>query len=342
MKGTMKNSRMRVLVVGLGSIGKRHIEVIKELYPHFVIGVLRHKKCDSKDLSALQLEKCFTQIRDAIKFQPHFAIIANPATFHTEVAMTLAQAGVHLLIEKPLSHVVQGIDELINLCQERDIKLMTAYNLRFLPSLIAFREHLQSQVAGKIVSVRAEVGQNLSGWRPTADYRNTVSAQKKLGGGILLELSHDIDYLLWLFGPVAWIKSHKSQQSQLEIDVEDTAHLIIGFVKNKLVATLSLDFVRHDTCRYCIAIGENGSLRWDAIAGNVEFFAKGATEWKPLFENKTERNYTYEKEIEHFVECVSNDLSPMITGQDGRCSVEVVEAAKTSSELEKTIYLTGE
>ncbi len=333
---------MRVLVVGLGSIGKRHIEVIKTLYPNFIVSVLRHKKCCDEDVAKLRLEKCFTQIKEAIKFQPHFAVIANPATFHIEVAMELAQAGIHLLIEKPLSHVVNGIDALISLCQERNIKLMTAYNLRFLPSLTAFREYLESQAAGKIISVRAEVGQHLSGWRPTVDYRNTVTAQKRLGGGVLLELTHDIDYLLWLFGPAAWVKANTSQQGQFEIDVEDTSHLIIGFKKNQLVATLNLDFIRHDTCRYCIAIGDKGSLRWDAVAGTIESFAEGATEWQPLFEHKVERNYTYEKEIKHFVECVSHGLSPVITGKDGRDSVEIVEAAKKSSELGKTIYLTGE
>ena len=83
---------------------------------------------------------------------------------------------------------------------------MTAYNLRFLPSLQAYRERIQFGVIGKVLSVRCEIGQYLPSWRPGSDYRQAVSASRALGGGALLELSHEIDYLRWIFGEVAWVQ----------------------------------------------------------------------------------------------------------------------------------------
>ena len=98
--------------------------------------------------------------------------------------------------------------------------LAIGYNLRFLSSLQKFKSILDDKIIGDVWSVRSEVGQFLPSWRPNSDYRKGVSAQYALGGGVLLELSHDIDYLRWIFGEVAWVQAVLAQQSDLEIDVE--------------------------------------------------------------------------------------------------------------------------
>jgi predicted dehydrogenase len=104
---------------------------------------------------------------------------------------------------------------------------MVGYNLRFMKSLKKFREILKKNTIGKILSIRSEVGSYLPSWRPDSDYKKSVSAIKKLGGGVLLELSHDIDYLVWLFGNVKWVSSTIHRQSNLKIDTEDTAHITL-------------------------------------------------------------------------------------------------------------------
>ena len=140
---------------------------------------------------------------------------------------------------------------------------MTGYNLRFSPSLMYFNELIKKNIVGQILSVRCEVGQYLPEWRPNKDYRKTVSANFHLGGGVLLELSHEIDYLRWIFGEVDWVRATLAQQSSLVFDVEDSAHLTLGFLPNEngrqLIGTLNLDFIRHDQTRACIAIGEKGA-----------------------------------------------------------------------------------
>ena len=142
----MKTSIQRVLVVGLGSIGQRHTRIIRHLFPEIKIVVLRHKRCYDDDVKTFGLFDCVTTIEDALACQPEVAILANPATKHIEVATKLADAGIHLLVEKPISASTDGVRELIDLCEEKQLTLMVGYNLRFLPSLQFFRKKLEEEI----------------------------------------------------------------------------------------------------------------------------------------------------------------------------------------------------
>jgi predicted dehydrogenase len=310
----------KILIVGMGSIGKRHIEIICTLFPNIALSVLRHKECDEIDIISTGVDNCFTNIESALAYGFDAAIIANPAPMHLEVAGRLASNGIHLLIEKPISNTEEGIRDLILICKKHDVVLMTAYNFRFLPTLLKFKELLSNKKIGRILSIRAEVGQYLPSWRLNSDYREGVSAKKSLGGGVLLELSHEIDYLGWLFGNLKWLVAKVSKQSSLEIDVEDTAHIIFGFENkesnDEIVATLDMDFIRHDTTRKCVAIGENGTLRWDGIEGTVDCYSPNSEGWQELFSDKPERNFTYTEEVKHFISCIESGHKPLITGED--------------------------
>ena len=269
----------RILIVGLGSIGKRHLRLARELLPNADIRVLRHKTASEVPEFS---NGCFFSIEEAIAFAPQIAVIASPAPFHIPTAQALAEVGVHLLIEKPLSASLNGVMQLLETCQKQGTVLLTGYNLRFLPSLQRFRDLLGESVIGKVLSVRCEIGQYLPSWRPDNDYRQGVSARRELGGGVLLEISHELDYLRWIFGEVEWVKATLSHQSSLEIDVEDTAHLTLGFAPavngHQLIGSVNLDFIRHDTTRLCTAIGANGSLRWNGLTGEVALYEPGVNE----------------------------------------------------------------
>ncbi len=264
-------------------------------------------------------------------------MICNPAPFHIPVALALARAGSHLLIEKPLSDALVGISELIQVCQEAGVVALTGYNLRFLPSLNRFHELIRSAAAGPVLSVRMEVGQYLPGWRPGTDYRASVSARKALGGGVLLELSHELDYLRWIFGEVVWVQGTLSRQSSLEIDVEDTAHLTCGVASadggRTLVASISLDFIRRDTTRVCTALCENGSLRWDGVAGIVSHYVPSAGQWQTVFHHVPARDDSYRAEWQHFLECISTGESPLISVEDGMKVMQIIAAAHKASDI---------
>jgi len=330
----------RILIVGLGSIGTRHLHVARELLPGADIRILRHQECGTVPRLA---NGYFTRIEEALAFQPEAAVIASPATFHLDTAQPLANEGVHLLIEKPLSASLEDTPVLLKTCREQETVLLTGYNLRFLPSLQRFREFLKNTIIGKVISVRCEVGQYLPLWRPDTDYRQGVSARQELGGGALLELSHELDYLRWIFGEVDWISATSHRQSNLEIDVEDSVHIILGFATNtggsQLVGTLSMDFIRHDTTRYCTAIGEQGSLRWNGLTGVVELFKPDGKGWLEIYRHQHQRNESYLAEWQHFLACITEKNSPLVSGKDGYMVLQIIEAIRLASKSGEQIHL---
>ena len=322
----------RILIVGLGSIGKLHLRLARELMPSADIRVLRRKATNELPQYS---DGCFSSIEEAISFAPQIAVIANPAPFHIITARSLAEIGVHLFIEKPLSDSLDGVSQLFEVCKKQNIFLLTGYNLRFLPSLQRFRNFLGENIIGKVLSVHCEVGQYLPSWRPESNYRQGVSAKRELGGGALLELSHEIDYLRWIFGEVRWVKASLSRQSSLEIDVEDTVHIIMGFMpttdKRKLIAAVNLDFIRHDTSRLCTAIGENGSLRWNGLTGVVSLYESGAKEWRELFQHQHTPDESYLAEWKNFISSITEDKAPLIAIEDGLKVLQIIEAVRKSS-----------
>jgi len=335
----VKKSISTVLVVGLGSIGRRHVSIIKEIFPDINIVVLRHKKCNKKESDLLGF-KCVTSIDDAIALRPQVSIIANPATKHVEIARVLATHGIDILVEKPISTNSKDVRELVEICEQNNVTLKLAYNLRFLPSLIFFKQYAQSDLIGRVYLVKSEVGQFLPSWRPESDYRLSVSANKSLGGGVLLELSHEIDYLMWIFGPISWVKSHASKQSDLDIDVEDNVNIIFGFKSAngiELIASLNMDFIRHDTKRQCIAIGEKGTLLWDGVTGEVKIFTKGANHWEVLFLSNPERDFTYIEEIKDFF--LSVERGQPTHPCKALETIQIIDSIRESSSKDCKIFL---
>ncbi len=331
----------RILIVGFGSIGKRHAKLARDLFPSSKIVVLRHKSCETKKLQ--QIDHCVTNLSDAIRFKPQIAVIANPASYHIKIAYPLAKQGVHLLIEKPISNSSKNILKLVRMCNSKKSILMVGYNLRHMKSLSKFREILKKKTIGKIFSVRSEVGQYLPSWRLNSDYKKSVSARKELGGGVLLELSHDIDYLLWLFGKVKWVNSTLHRQSDLKINTEDTAHINLGFANTKktndIVANLNMDFTRHDTTRFCKVIGQLGTLYWDGVDGSIKLFKRGSNQWKTLLKKKKQMDQTYISEWKHFINCIKNNKKPLVDGKDGYNVIKTIEAIKRSSKSSSVVYL---
>jgi predicted dehydrogenase len=161
----------------------------------------------------------------------------------------------------------------------------------------------------------------------------------------LLELSHEIDYLRWIFGEVDWVQAVLTQQSDLSIDVEDTAHLILGFVSNgserPLVASVSLDFIRQDTMRLCTAIGSLGSLRWNGITGTVESWAIGATSWQEIDKHQATRNESYVEEWKNFITSIKQSSQPFITGEDGLRVLQIIEAARFADNSKSQVIIGG-
>jgi len=332
----------RILVVGLGSIGKRHFAILNKLVPNAEFRFLRHT--ESKDQAKYSPPNLIS-IEQAASFRPHLSVIANPASMHIETAEKLANTGSNLFIEKPMSTNSIGLQSLVDLCARQKLILAVGYNLRYLPSLMIFRKLILEGVIGDVLSVRVETGSYLPEWRPEADYVDTVSAKKELGGGALLELSHDIDYVRWIFGEVAWVRASLMRQSSLEINVEDSVHLVLGFEPNSfgysLTGQLNLDFIRRDRQRNCTAIGKSGTLKWDAINNLIMHYDPINLEWNTISTPEFSIDQSYVAQWKDVLRSINTGIAPMVSGEDGIAVMRVVDAVRLSAPTGQQVLISN-
>ncbi len=327
------------LIIGLGSIGRRHLRNVRALRPEAKIVLLRREESLAADEDKLA-DHIVTNIKSAIAHRPIAAIICNPAPFHLSVAMDLAEAGIHLLIEKPISHNLANVDGLIHYCKKKKLKLQTAYVLRYHPLIKMLKKKFDEKLIGQPISAVVECGQYLPQWRPEQDYRQSVSAKAGLGGGVLLELSHEFDYLRYLFGEVQSLSAHCFNSHSLEIDVEDVADLTLRFA-NTFTANVHLDFLQTKLHRSCKIMGDKGMLYLDLAEQTLDFYDKEGQK-TPLSHLKDyDRNTMFIAELEDFLNTVAQNCDPTITGYDGLQAVRIVEAAKQSSKNKKEVTLDG-
>lgn len=323
---------MKFLIIGLGSIGKRHFTNLINLgYTDFLF--CRH---NSEEFSEAPHIPVYKDIDAALAQKPDLVLVCNPSSMHLEVAIPAAKAGCNLFIEKPLSNQLNNIENLIRIVKDNNTTAMVGFDLRFDPGLRFVKELLDSQVFGRILSVQAEVGQYLPDWRKDTDYRESVTAQSKLGGGVILELIHEFDYVQWLAGPVASISCMSDTVSDLEIDVEDIAICILKFV-NGAFGTLNLDCLQHKASRNCKIVCEKSTIYWDYFAQSVRWLDMSSDSWKSFRYSESDRNARFVSEMKHCIQCVQGIESPVVDLKTAFDVLRVALAAKESAKTHRTI-----
>ncbi len=329
---------MRALVVGLGSIGRRHVRNLKQIDPAIQVVVWRRaSNADGLADTALFIDRVVTSFDEILLARPDAAIVANPAPLHVETGLMLAREGVPLFIEKPLSNTLDGVHALLDLCRQRSLLLMTGYNFRFYKPLQILRQALVEGRIGRVMTLRAEVGQFLPEWRPTSQYRDGISGRQELGGGVVLELSHELDYVRWLIGEVGSVSAQVGQLSDLEIDVEDVAEIVLRFA-NGAIGSVHLDMVQRPATRSCRIIGTGGALTWDWAHHRVQWFSADTGSWSDLYlEENLDPNEMYIEELRHFLDCLQKRAVPVVSAEDGRRALEIALAVKRSSEEKRLV-----
>jgi len=291
------------------------------------------------EILEIKPERVVYSFEEAIDPKPDVAFITNPASAHILIATRLAREGIDLFIEKPLSSILSGVDHLLQTQKKHKILIMVGYNLRFHPPLQILKQCVREGKIGKLIIIRAEVGQYLPEWRPGSDYSNSVSARSELGGGAVLELSHELDYARWLAGEVISVTAQTDRLSDLEMDVEDTAEIIIRFASGAL-GSIHLDMVQRPSTRYCKVTGTDGTIIWDGTTDSVRLFSNETNHWSMLHDaQKVDWNQMYISELEHFFACIRERKEPLITGLDGKRVLQVALAALQSSREQRSITL---
>ena len=322
--------RYRALVVGCGSIGRRHAQNLKSL------GVQRLGFCDT---SAEALKRCreelkgetFSDYSEALgKFGPDIVLVCTPPVYHVEEALAALHARAHVFIEKPVSHESRGIEVLIAEARRHDRNVQVGYNMRFHPGLKILKELIESGKIGRVLWLNAEAGQYLPDWRPWQHYRESYSARHELGGGIILDGSHELDYICWLLGRPTEVTCRAEHLSSLDVNVEDSAWIYLNFPERRR-AELHLDFVQRAYTRTCKVVGETGTALWDFNVQEVRWFSAGQPGWNRI-PYVFEANDMYVAEMVHFLESLGSGTGPMVDLEQSRDVIRVVEAAKRSSE----------
>jgi predicted dehydrogenase len=328
---------MKFLIVGYGSIGRRHFQNLKRLGEEDLLFLRTGKSTlEDQELDSIPVEQ---NLRGAIQHRPDAAIIATPTAKHLEVAIPLAEEGISLMIEKPVSHSMDGIGELMDAVNSARGKILIGYQFRFHPSLIFIKKTLEEGLIGEPLSVRSHWGEYLPGWHPWEDFRTSYSARRDLGGGVVLTLSHPIDYLRWMFGCADSVTAEVAPASSLALDVEDHAELIIQF-SSGVLASVHLNYFQKPPEHSLVILGTEGSLHWEYGDGTVYHSSlKDASRNQIFTVEPFERNDMFLAEMKHLIQLVGGDAASTCNLEDGIETLKICLGALRSSELGQRVSL---
>ncbi len=322
---------MAILIVGIGSIGKRHINNLISLgYSNFIL-VNRSRNFDESFASL----KCYSTIQEAIvNHDVTHAFVCTPTSRHINDVTLLVENNVqNIFLEKPVSHNFDRIDEMV-LVSKKCKRFIVGFDLHFDPGLNKVRQLLQDKVIGNVLSVNAFVGQYLPDWRPHEDHRKGMSASIEKGGGVLLDLVHEFDYVRWFLGTPLYIASIVQHNSSLEIETEDMANVLIKF-ENNSTATIHLDYHQKKMIRNFVMTGTNGTIKWDLTLNQVDWIDKDKKEMQFCYKD-FERNDRFISIVKAFMK--ENEFDDRLVNlEDGLVSLKMVLASKKSSQTNSFI-----
>lgn len=326
---------MRILVIGSGSVGKRHLKNLAS------VDVTQLGACDTRPDRLEDVKKIlphaalFTSLDEALAEKFDGAVIATPPHLHVKIGTLLVQHGVPMLIEKPLANKVDGVEEFLRLADQKQVAVVTGYTYRFWPPLLKFRELIQSGAIGRVYNARIQVSEYLPDWHPWEDYRDFFMAKKEQGGGALLDESHMIDFARWIYGDIEEMYAINDKRSVLEITSDDFVEMIVRF-QGGTVGSIHMDIYGQAHRKDMEAIGEKGNLIWDYHANTVRWYKPAEKKWE-TFSFSCERNDMFVEEVKQFLDVVKNKTAPFLDGWDGLQTLRCVEAARVSAETKKAV-----
>jgi len=313
---------MKFLIAGVGSVGRRHLRNLLALGEKDILLYRTHlSTLPDEEVAGFPVE---TNLAAALAHQPDAVIIANPTALHIDVAVPAAAAGCHILLEKPISHSLDKLEELKQALQRGGGRLLVAFQYRFHPTLKLAASLLAAGDIGKPLSVRSHWGEYLPDWHPWENFKKSYAARADLGGGVVLTLSHPFDYLHWLLGPYTTIWARTAVTGALGIQVEDIADAVLGF-SNGAVGTVHLDYLQRPATHLLEIIGTHGTLRWENATGIVSVYRANHSSWEHFHPPaEFERNCLFLDEMRHFIAVARSAAVPVCSLDDG---VQALETA---------------
>lgn len=322
---------MKVLVVGTGSIGRRHISNLIHLGAE--VAAFSYRAADSGSFSSQIGVPLVENLHDALQDDDLDAVVvANRTDLHMDVALEAARCKKALFIEKPLSVSFSGCGEIQALTEEHALVVEAGFMLRFHPNLVWIKRYLASNSLGEMMHMRASVGQWLPDWRPETDHRTGYSAFRKTGGGVIFDLIHELDLVHWLAGTVVDVTAMTRYVECLGIETEAVAQIGLRLESGTL-AQVHLDYVRPGYGRSLDIVGTLGVLSWDYTTGTVSLLRiDGSTEIVHRVPSEFDRNTMFLEHMGHFLRRLSApELKPASSLEDGIHAMQIALACHRSA-----------
>lgn len=308
----MENNKKNVLIIGYGSIGQRHSRILRKMSVNVYIYSRRR----------LDLKFSFRNLKESlIKINYDYVIIANKTSEHFATLRELRKLNYKgvVLVEKPLFH------KYISYKEFNFKKIIVAFNLRFYPVIQELKKKVLKE---KIFSVNAYAGQNLTQWRPKADYRKSYSASKNAGGGVLLDLSHEVDYLNWILGGFNEVIATGGKFSDLKIDSDDLYQISFKSKMCNLVQ-LELNYIDKVARRFIIINTNRHTYKADLITNTLEIDKK-------ILRFKFHRNFSYEQQHKCMIQ---KNYDILCSYEKALENMKILDAVKISNKKKKWVKI---
>lgn len=315
----------KVAVIGLGNIATRHRRNLKHLFPETTLYALSasgrvptEEVCDCDHIAS--------SIDELIDAEVELVIVASPSPFHAKHALPLIAAAIPTLIEKPVTTNNEDISLLKQAAVKYHTPVAVGYCLRYLPSTQIIMKLLTDGKVGKLYNAFIQVGEYLPDWRATKDYLDSVSVNPRLGGGALLELSHELDYCQWLLGKLSIEHVILRSTEELGLVVEDIADITVT-TQSGAIAHIHLDFIQRKAHRVCSFVGSEGRINWDLINNSVSFLSAAGDE--TIYEEpEWDKNKMYLSMLEDFIAQIEGRSHQCVSLDEAEQTVLLIENIK--------------
>ncbi len=322
---------MKILIIGCGSIGRRHAENAVSLADD--VAVFDLNSTLSRDLAGHVGARSFSSLEEALAWGADGAVVATPHKMHIGLARHVIESGADVLIEKPISNSLEHVDDFLQQAKILGRQVFVACNMRFHPAVATLRQNLER--IGDVMYARAQYGNYLPNMRPDSDYKALYCAHESEGGGVILDAIHEIDYLSWFFGDVASVMCDAAKRSNLDIDVEDYAALVLRH-ENGVRSEVHLDYLQQYKRRGCEIIGSEGTLVWRSEGKApehclVRLYDAKAQQWKVLHEDRDlDAGNMYRTLMENFIAAIKAPGMPsdLLTGDEALKSLAIALEAR--------------
>ncbi len=325
---------MNIAIIGYGVIGARHAAILERL-GHTVIFF----KPKSYQVDTYQAELCiFLKTNNIL-----VACITNPTSLHWDTLVTCVKANVHSFVEKPIANIYLR-NEFIQLKKEikrKCLTIMIGYDMRFSPWIQMLEKKINRNTIGSVWGGRIMAGQFLPDWRKGKDYREFYSARQKLGGGVLRDLSHEIDYLTWLINkPIVRVTSRMMHTKHLLIDTEDIVSIIFEY-KDKTIIEMHLDYLTVPYRRSAEFYGSEGTMIWDDNEKTIRVYQRKNNRGKLIASTATinDSKNILEAEWKHFFSCIKDGGEPINSFANAWYVSQLIAAVEQSATQGKTVSL---